>query len=105
MLERLEISLTTLSRADQVDGLSSLNRWSLASTSRATNTHAMPTSKSFNVEKDAEKNRQAIGKIGSGIPQCAEVHAAGPFVAIGVYFSWRSLRMRSLRALMAANSR
>jgi len=71
----------------------------------------MPTSKSFNVEKDAEKNRQAIGKIGpaaiagAGIPQCAEVHAAGPFVAIGVYFSWRSLRMRSLRALMAANSR
>lgn len=32
-------------------------------------------------------------------------HAGGPFVAIGGYFSWRSLRMRSLRALMAANSR
>src|SRR5215831_5706257 len=40
-----------------------------------------------------------------GIPQCAELHVAGPFVAIGGYFSWRSLRMRSLRALMAANSR
>src|SRR5215813_9452425 len=40
-----------------------------------------------------------------GIPQCADLHAGGPFVAIGGYFSWRSLRMRSLRALMAANSR
>ena len=80
----------------QTESLQCRERWSV------------PSSMMRSASETRHISRHVVGSVYRarlGIPHCAELHVAGPFVAIGGYFSRRSLRMRSLRALMAANSR
>src|SRR5262249_23321566 len=76
--------------------------------SRAASGWSVPSSEMRPASETRHISRHVVGsayRARLGIAVRGAPRVAEPIVAIGGYFSWRSLRMRSLRALMAANSR